>query len=51
MPVVILLLLAAILFRSQGDSWSVVAAKLLAVVVLYLIALYVFFGVVLIGFS
>jgi hypothetical protein len=50
-PVLILLALAAILFRASGDAWPVVAAKLLAIVVLYLIALYVFFGVVLIGMS
>ena len=51
MPVLILLALAAILFRASGDSWPVVATKVLAVVVFYLIAMYVIFGVVFVGLS
>ena len=51
LPVLILLILAAALFRSQGDAWSVVVAKLIAVVVVYLVALYVFFGIVIVGLS
>jgi hypothetical protein len=47
----ILLIVAAALLRSQGDAWSVVAAKLVAAVVLYLVALYVVFGIVVIGLS
>jgi hypothetical protein len=44
MGVLILLAVAALLFRWQGDAWPVVAAKLLAVVVLYLGAISVVFG-------
>ena len=51
LPVLILLVLAAALFRSQGDDWPVVAAKLIAVVVIYLVALYVIFGIVIVGLS
>ena len=51
MAVLILLALAVVLFCSQGDAWLVVAAKLLAIVVLYLVALYVLFGVVIVGLS
>lgn len=42
---IILLLIAALLFRWSGDSWEVVAGKLLAVVALYLVVIYVVFGV------
>ena len=45
MGVLILLAVAALLFRWQGDTWPVVAGKLLIVVVLYLVAIYVVFGV------
>lgn len=51
MAVMILLILAAALFRWQGDSWPVTLAKILAVVVLYLVALYVFFGTLIVGLS
>jgi hypothetical protein len=51
LPILILLVAAAALFRSQGDDWPVIAAKLGAVVVLYLVALYVFFGVVIVSLS
>jgi hypothetical protein len=51
LPIVILLAVAAALFRSRGDTWPVVAAKLLAVVVVYLVALYVIFGIVVVGLS
>lgn len=51
MAVIILLVLAAIVFRSQGNSWPVIFAKLAAVVVVYLVALYVIFGIVVIGLS
>ena len=43
--IILVLLLAALLFRWQGDAWTVVAGKLLLVVVLYLLTLYVVFGV------
>jgi hypothetical protein len=43
--ILIVLALAALLFRWQGDAWTVVAGKLLAVVVLYLVTIYVVFGV------
>jgi hypothetical protein len=43
--ILILLALAALLFRWQGDAWTVVAGKLLVVVVLYLLTIYVVFGV------
>lgn len=42
---IILLLIAALLFRWSGDPWEVVAGKLLAVVALYLVVIYVVFGV------
>lgn len=45
MGFIILLLIAALLFRWSGDSWEVVAGKLLAVVALYLVVIYVMFGV------
>jgi hypothetical protein len=51
MAVIILLVLAAIVFRSQGDAWPVIFAKLAAVVVVYLAALYFIFGIVIIGSS
>ena len=43
--IIIVLLVAALLFRWSGDPWEVVAGKLLVVVVLYLFAIYVVFGV------
>jgi hypothetical protein len=43
--ILILLAVAALLFRWQGDAWTVVAGKLFAVVVLYLLTIYVVFGV------
>jgi hypothetical protein len=43
--ILILRALAALLFRWQGDAWTVVAGKLLVVVVLYLLTIYVVFGV------
>jgi hypothetical protein len=49
--IVILLAVAALLFRWQGDAWTVVAGKLFAVVVLYLLAIYVVFGVGIGGLS
>ena len=45
MGILILLAIAAMLFRWQGDPWTVVAGKLLMVVVLYLVTIYVLFGV------
>ena len=45
MGIIIVLLVAAMLFRWQGDAWTVVAGKLLVVVVLYLLAIYAIFGV------
>ena len=45
MGVLILLALAAMLFRWQGDAWPVVAAKLLVVVMLYLVTIYIVFGI------
>ena len=45
MGIIIVLLVAALLFRWSGDPWEVVAGKLLVVVVLYLLAIYVIFGV------
>jgi hypothetical protein len=43
--ILIVLAVAALLFRWQGDAWTVVAGKLLVVVVLYLVAIYAIFGV------
>ena len=43
--ILILFVLAALLFRWQGDRWTVVAGKLLAVLVLYVVAIYLVFGV------
>ena len=43
--ILVLLAIAAMLFRWQGDTWPVVAGKLLAVVGLYLVTIYVVFGV------
>jgi hypothetical protein len=43
--ILIVLAFAALLFRWQGDAWTVVAGKLLVVVVLYLVTIYVVFGV------
>ena len=45
MGILILFVLAALLFRWQGDRWTVVAAKLLAVLVLYVVAISLVFGV------
>jgi hypothetical protein len=45
MGIIIVVLVAAMLFRWSGDAWDVVAGKLLLVVVLYLAAIYVVFGV------
>jgi hypothetical protein len=45
MGIIIVLLVAAMLFRWSGNPWEVVAGKLLVVVVLYLLAIYVIFGV------
>jgi hypothetical protein len=45
MGILILLAIAAVLFRWQGDAWTVVAGKLLVVMVLYLVTIYVVFGV------
>jgi hypothetical protein len=49
--ILILLALAAMLFRWQGDAWTVVAGKLLVVLILYLLAIYVVFGVGIGGLS
>jgi hypothetical protein len=49
--ILILLALAAKLFRWQGDAWTVVAGKLLVVLILYLLAIYVVFGVGIGGLS
>ena len=43
--ILIVLAVAALLFRWQGDAWTVVAGKLLVVVVLYLVTIYLIFGV------
>ena len=43
--IIIVLAVAALLFRWQGDAWTVVAGKLLVVVVLYLGTIYVVFGI------
>jgi hypothetical protein len=51
MAVVILLIVATALFRWPGHTWPVTCAKLLAVVVYYLVALYVVFGIVIVGLS
>jgi hypothetical protein len=37
--------LAALLFRCQGGAWPVVVCRPLAVLILYLLVLYVVFGV------
>jgi hypothetical protein len=49
--ILILLALAAMLFRWQGDAWTVVAGKLVVVLILYLLAIYVVFGVGIGGLS
>ena len=51
MGIIVVLLVAALLFRWSGDTWEVVAGKLLVVVVLYLVAIYVVFGVGIRGLS
>jgi hypothetical protein len=51
LPIGILLVVGAALLRTQGDSWPVVAAKLVAAVVPYLVARSVVFGVVVVGRS
>ena len=51
MGILVLFVLAALLFRWQGDTWAVVAGKLLAVLMLYLLAIYLVFGVGVTGLS
>jgi hypothetical protein len=51
MGLVLLFLLAALLFRWQGDSWTVVAGKLLVVLLLYVVAIFLVFGVGVTGLS
>ena len=51
MGILIVLALAAMLFGWQGDAWELVAGTLLVVVILYLLAIYVIFGVGIGGLS
>jgi hypothetical protein len=51
MGIVILFVLAALLFHWQGDTWAVVAGKRLVVLLLYLLATYLVFGVGITGVS
>lgn len=45
MGILILFVLAVLLFRCQGGAWPVVVCKPLAVLILYLLVIYVVFGV------
>ena len=45
MGILILFVLAALLFRCQGGAWPVVVCEPLAVLILYLLVIYVVFGV------
>ena len=45
MGIILVVLVAALLFRWSGDAWEVVAGKLLLVVAFSLAAIYVIFGV------